>query len=283
MKTSIAVIALASLLAPAGLDLGIDLTKATQEEFQRYVKTVEATVDARTGGKRRFLWVDESAVRLQRVKDRGEVVIERTLGKGPQGITDGLVHDWIGTVFIKGVTLDQTLAMVQDYGRHKTIYPEVMDSKIISREGDHFVIFLRFMKKKAMVTAVLDTEHDAEYFRLDANRVYSRSRTIRIQEVKNMGTPDERKLPPGSDSGFMWALDSYWRFAARDGGVYVECQAVSLSRSIPFWARAITIGLIGPIVNDLPRESLLGTLTATRDAVQKAAAAATPSTRAATK
>lgn len=283
MKTSIAVIALASLLAPAGLDLGIDLTKATQEEFQRYVKTVEATVDARTGGKRRFLWVDESAVRLQRVKDRGEVVIERTLGKGPQGITDGLVHDWIGTVFIKGVTLDQTLAMVQDYGRHKTIYPEVMDSKIISREGDHFVIFLRFMKKKAMVTAVLDTEHDAEYFRLDANRVYSRSRTIRIQEVKNMGTPDERTLPPGSDSGFMWALDSYWRFAARDGGVYVECQAVSLSRSIPFWARAITIGLIGPIVNDLPRESLLGTLTATRDAVQKAAAAATPSTRAATK
>lgn len=43
----------------------------------------------------------------------------------------------------------------------------------------------------------------------------------------------------------------------------MECQAVSLSRDIPWgldW-------LIGPIVNDLPRESLANTLLATRTAL----------------
>jgi hypothetical protein len=63
----------------------------------------------------------------------------------------------------------------------------------------------------------------------------------------------------------MWRLNSYWRFVERDGGVYIECQAVSLSRGIP--VKWLLGWLIGPIVNDLPKESLLNTLTATRAGV----------------
>jgi hypothetical protein len=148
------------------------------------------------------------------------------------------VHDWIGAVFIKGATLSQAIAFVQDYDHHKEFYgPEVVDARIISRDGEHFVLYMRLMKRKMMVTVVLNTEHDAQFFPLDKTRWHSRSRTTKVAQVENPGTPQERVLPAGTGGGYMWALNSYWRFVERDGGVYVECQAVSLSRGIPWLAK----------------------------------------------
>jgi hypothetical protein len=73
-------------------------------------------------------------------------------------------------------------------------------------------------------------------------------------------------MPVGNDHGFLWRLDSYWRFEERDGGVYIECEAISLTRDIPTglaW-------LIEPIIRQLPQESLVNTLRATRNAVVQA-------------
>jgi hypothetical protein len=251
-------IGLSAAPAPAAVS---DLRPTTVEAFQRYVQGVEAGIDSRIGGQQTFLWADSSPARLARVR-RGEVVTERASGSQPVGVPDGLVHDWIGAVFIPGVGLSDTIAFLQNYDQHKSFYREVIDSKLLSREGEHFVVFLRLQKKK-VITVVLNTAHDARYVPLDATRWHSRSRSTRIAEVQNPGTPDERELPVGGGHGFMWFLNSYWRFAERDGGVYVECQAVSLSRGIP-WGLG---WLIGPIVNDLPRESLANTLIATRAAL----------------
>jgi len=107
---------------------------------------------------------------------------------------------------------------------------------------------------------VLNTEHDARYFPLDATRCYSRSCATRIAEVEHPGTPEERELPPGNDQGFLWRLNSYWRFEERDGGVYVECEAISLTRPVP----AGLGWLIEPFIKNLPRESLANTLRETR-------------------
>ena len=51
----------------------------------------------------------------------------------------------------------------------------------------------------------------------------------------------------------------------RDGGVYVECEAVSLTRDTP---RGLG-WLIEPVIRDLPRESLINTLRKTREALGK--------------
>jgi hypothetical protein len=239
-----------------------DLKPATAAAFQSYVQRVEAQADERVSGKKNFLWLDDSPERRARVL-RGEAVTERTAGTKPVEVPGGLVHDFVGTVFIKGVTLAQTLAFVQDYDHHKEFYgPEVMDSRILSRNDEHFVLYMR-LKKKKVITVVLNTEHDAQFFPLDQARWHSRSRTTRIAEVQNPGTPEEREQPVGGGYGVMWNLNSYWRFLERDGGVYVECRAVSLSRGIP-WGLG---WLIGPIVNDLPKESLTNTLVATRTGV----------------
>ncbi len=265
VRTLIAALALvgtgaAALPAP----MLAELKPATMEAYQRYIRRVEADVDRRIRGEQPFLWSDSSQARLARLR-RGDIVTERTAGNGPVEVPDGLVHDWSGAVFVPGVNLHDALTLLQNYDGHKSVYPEVADSKLLSRNGDQFSIFLRLKKKKFLVTVVLNTTHDAQYFRLDATRGHSRSHATRITQVDNPGERDEREMPPGDDSGYMWALNSYWRFAARDGGVYLECQAVSLSRRIPTglgW-------LVGPLVNDLPGESLAGTLSATRAALTR--------------
>ena len=122
---------------------------------------------------------------------------------------------------------------MQDYNHHKDIYkPEVIDSRLIGHSGNDFKIQLRLLKKK-VITVVLDTYYDVHYVPVDKTRWYSRSYSTRIQEVDNAGKPDERLQPAGKDHGFLWRLYSYWRFVERDGGVYMECQAVSLTRDIP--------------------------------------------------
>ena len=123
--------------------------------------------------------------------------------------------------------------MVQDYDHHKDVYkPEVIDSRVISHTGNDFRIYLRLLKKK-VITVVLDTEHEVQYTPVDRTRWRSVSRTTKIAEVKNAGKPDEREMPPGTGEGFLWKLNSYWRFEERDGGTWMECEAVSLTRDVP--------------------------------------------------
>jgi len=242
----------------------VGLNPDTQRAFEQYIGITETRVDERARGLRPFLWIDDGGDRRERVRT-GEILVERSSVDQPTEVPGGLVHDWIGAVFVPEVTLNRTLALLQDYDHHKLVYrPEVMDSRLMTRNGDRFTAYLRLRKKK-LITVVLDTEHEARYVRLDRARSYSLSRSTRIVEVENAGTPGERTLPAGADHGYLWRLNSYWRIEEGDGGVYVECQAVSLTRGIP-----VGLGwLIGPIINSLPRESLERTLAATLDALAK--------------
>src|SRR5262249_6480634 len=159
-----------------------------------------------------------------------------------------------------GATVSQTVGLLQDYNNHKNLYkPEVVDSKLLSRQGDDFLAYLRFYKKK-IIGITLNTEHAAHYGRLSPTRAYSRSRTTKVAEVENAGEKNEREKPPGNDNGFLWALNSYWRIEERDGGVYVQCEAISLTRGIPM---ALSL-IIKPFVTELPKESLYTTLNSTR-------------------
>jgi hypothetical protein len=150
--------------------------------------------------------------------------------------------------------------MVQNYDNHKNVYkPEVIDSRLLDRSGNDFKIRLLLLKKKVL-TVVLNTDHDVRYFPLDKARCHSRSYSSRIVEVVNYGKSEQHELPVGEDRGFLWRVYSYWKFQERDGGVYVECEAISLTRSIPTG----TGWIIKPIIRSLPRESLSNTLAATR-------------------
>ena len=245
----------------AGLLAAVELKPRTAQAFDEYVRRLESRLDEQQKGPT-FLWADQAPDRAARLR-QGQVLAESVTGKNAIAVPDGLIHDWIGAIFIPGVSLDQVLRLVEDYDHHKDVYkPEVIDSRLAGRSGNDFRIFLRLLKKK-VITVVLDTWYDVRYMEIDKARWASRSHSTKIQEVENAGKPNERAQPPGNDHGFLWRLDSYWRFAERDGGVYMECEAVSLTRDIPTglgW-------MIEPIVRQLPKESLVNTLRKTRDAL----------------
>jgi hypothetical protein len=121
---------------------------------------------------------------------------------------------------------------------------------------------LRFSMKK-VITVVVNTENEARFARLGSDRAQSRIYSLRVAEVADPGTPQEHERPVGRDGGFLWRLYTYWRFLERDGGTYVQCETISLTRSIPF----VFEWLIGPFVTSVPRESLTFTLEATRKAL----------------
>lgn len=246
--------------APAA---GADLQPRTVTAFDRYVRASEQRMD----GDGSFLWVDGlPADRKQTTLGelrRGELLIERltTRERGKEiEVPDGLVHHWLGLVFVPGATVDQALALLQDYDRHAEIYrPAVARSRLLSRDGDGFRVYLRFTMKK-VITVVVNTENEARFTRLGPGSAQSRIYSTRIAEVDEADTPREREKPVGRDGGYLWRLYTYWRFLERDGGTYVQCESISLTRGIPLgfgW-------LIGPFVTSIPRETLAFTLETTR-------------------
>lgn len=242
-----------------------ELRAATLRGFQNYVTSADLRngESLRTGA---YLWIDglskEARKEAQTTLQQGGVAVKQLHGKDPD-IPGGMIHDWQGIVFIPGARLDEVLAFLQDYNNHATYYaPDVERARIESRDGDHFQVFMRFRRHK-VVTVVLNTEQDITYFHDSPTRAHSRSKAIRIREVADPGTASEKEKSPDQENGFLWQMDTWWRMEERDGGVYVQNEAITLTRDIPTglgW-------LIGPFVTSIPKETLEFTLGATRRGV----------------
>jgi len=247
----------------------VSLTPSTLEAFHRYIASTETQNDESLVAEN-FLWIDslprkERQDAYARLK-RGEIAMRRvpaeSSGANPE-IAGGMIHDWEGIVFIPGVKLDQILGVLEDYNHHAIIYaPDVERANIEEQNGNHYLVFLRFRRTK-VVTVVLDTEHEVNYFRDSPTLAHSRSSAIRIAEVEDPGGPKEKEKKPGEDQGFLWRMETWWRVQEKDGGVYVQNQVVSLTRDLP----AGLGWLIEPFITSIPKESLEFTLGATRRAV----------------
>lgn len=240
----------------------VQLNPQTLAAFYAYIHHAETEAKQTLHESGLFLWSDFNSERVQKVRAQ-QVVAQFWSGRGPVKAPSGLIHDWIAAAFIPESTIQEIFGVIQDYDNHKNIYkPEVLNSKLISRQDDDFQIYLRLLKKK-IITVVLDTDHEVHYRLVGPTRWVCHSYTTRIAEVENAGSQDERVLQPDTGYGFLWRLYSYWRFEQRDAGVVVECRAISLTRDVPFglgWA-------IEPIIKKLPKESLINTLAATRQAL----------------
>jgi hypothetical protein len=240
----------------------VDLRPQTVEAFHAYIDGAEAAMEQTSGHDDSFLWSDGNSEMAHQVS-AGQIVAQFWSGGGAIKVPNGLVHDWIAAGLIAGATVKDVLALIQNYDNYKNVYkPEVIASRLISQQDGDFKIQLRLLKKKVL-TVVLDTDHDVHYRCLSRTRWICRSRTTRVAEVENEGTPKERVLPPDTGHGFLWRLYSYWRFEERANNVLMECRAISLSRDVP-----LGLGwMLEPIIQKFPKESLVNTLEATRRAL----------------
>jgi hypothetical protein len=246
------------------------LKPSTTEAFNLYVRLTDRRSDEELKRGTHLLWIDglpeTERAQAYRELQHGAVKMRKleTLENGAAiRCPDGLIHHWVGLAFIPGAKLADVLSVLEDYNQHAVYYaPDVERSKIESRDADHFRVFLRFRRHK-VVTVVLNTEHDVQYFLDSDTKAHSRSSAVRIAQVENAGKSGEREKTPGDDDGFLWRMETWWRMIEADGGVYVQSEVVSLTRDIP----AGLGWLIGPYVTSIPKESLAFTMEATRKAV----------------
>src|SRR3984893_1920208 len=238
-------------LTPAAVNAA-SLEPATLKAWEEYVESASGRMMQRLSPGNVFLWVDEDPERFAKVR-AGEIVVSPVGPQNPKRVPSGLIHDWMGAAFIADVTLQDVLQVVRDYGRYKEIYlPTVVNSSAIDtgETKDRFSMLL--IHKSSFLKTALDADYESYYTHVDDRRLYSTTRAIRIQEVVDYGTPTQRMLPEGEGKGIMWRLFSITRYAQRDGGVYVEFEAIGLSRDIPSSLRWI----VEPVVRRTSRASL---------------------------
>jgi hypothetical protein len=266
-RVLVAAVALVSLCRPTTAVAGPPSAEALAA-WQTYAAATERRIDAELARGDPFL-VEEVVAPGKGTRARGAAggdsvfVFKMPIppGGGSTGHPDdALIHHWLGSVFVPGVSVADVLAFVQDYDHHAGKFPDAVGSKLLSRNGDHYDAYLKLRRTK-VITVYYNTEHSVDYSVYGPDRASSRSIGTKIAELQDVGTPREREKTPAENSGYMWRLNSYWRFLGVPGGVVVECESISLSRDIPTglgW-------LIGRFVNSIPRESLEQTLVGIRN------------------
>jgi hypothetical protein len=263
---------LATAIVFCHLARAAELKQKTTSAFDRYVAATEARFanELRPGGP--FLYIDalknDDRQKAYDQLKQGEILVEKLETKAPgvsADVPDGIVHHWVGLIFISGATLAQTLPVVKDYDRRAELYkPDIIASHTTWHKGDDYKMFLRLHQKK-FTTVVFNTDYDVHWGAVSATKMFSNSISTRIAEVKDRDKPDGPELPVGTGHGYLWRLNTYWRFEEKDGGVYLQCEALSLTRDIPTglgW-------LLKPLVTSIPKASLNRALGQTRKVVQE--------------
>jgi len=245
----------------------IDLQPATRIAFDAYVAGVEARIARELAAGRGFLGSDfgdaASAASTRRALLDGGMPIARLQATGADGkdlsVPDGIVHHWRGAVLVPGARLDPVLKDLQSPDPRRYVQDDVLEFRMLSQRGDEAQVFLKLVRR-SIVTATYNTEHAVRFVRLAPDRAHSRSVATRIAEIENAGTPQERELPVGRDRGFLWRMNSYWRYERVPQGVLVELESVTLSRDLPGAVRFVA----GPIIDSVARDSIERTLRALR-------------------
>lgn len=240
------------------------LTPETAKAFEAHVKAAEAELENRWAGRAPFFALASSAEEQKRIM-KGDLVIHPVSKANPEDVPDGLVHDWIGSVYIPNASVSQVLTVLQDFDHHSKIYPEIVRSRLVKRQGDDITGYWRLERKQQFVPAVFDVLQEAHYKELAPGRWICRAYANDIREVQDAGTSKERDYALGTGLGLLWRMNAFWSLEAKGSGVVAECRTISLSRSIPSgmgW-------MIKPFIQNVPRESLTSTLLNTRKTIAR--------------
>jgi hypothetical protein len=240
-------------------------TSAAIAAFNSYSLAVESRLTQQHASPNIFLAPvsnpESSETRLR----HGDLIVEKLTPPTNTILPGALLHHWRGTAFAPGAKaadFERLMRDVNSYPQHFS--PQVLQARASTQNADRMQTFMR-VRQKHVLTVVMDTSYDITFGQLDPQHGYSISRSTRIAEIDAPGTTAERTLTANQEHGFLWRLNTYWTYEERDGGLYLQIEAISLTRSIPNglgWA-------IRPYVESIPRESLEFTLRSTCNALRK--------------
>lgn len=244
--------------------LAAEPSPAAVSGFNTYIATVESRLEWQHRSEQGFIAsVASNPANKTRLR-QGELIIEQLTPSSGADLPGAMLHHWRGTVFAAGAKAADFERLMRDFDAYPGRYsPQVLRAKVLSARDGRYQVVMR-VRQRHVLTVVMDTAYDVAFGRLDARHGFSASHSTQISEIDAPGSSAERALSPGEDHGFLWRQEIYWSYAERDGGLYMQIESVSLTRSIPAglgWA-------LGPFVASVPRESLEFTLRVTRNALR---------------
>ena len=252
-----------------------ELKQETLAAWHRYTEATEGRIARELEHGERFLVLDfqPDAQQMRRELLAGRPLVARMETRDANGdaikVPKGRIHHWRGAILVPNADVDHVVDGLQFAIPPHELQNDVLDSRVLWRAGDTLGLFLK-LSRKAVVTGHYNTEHEVEYVRPGGARAWSRSRATRIAELAHFGTPSEREKPVGNDRGFLWRLNVYWRYEQVAGGVLMESEVVTLSRSVPLLMR----WMVAPIVTRESRAALVDMLQAMRIKLDPGAPAA---------
>ncbi len=217
--------------------------------FNTYTHTVELRLAQHHRSADNFLALPGDPATRAQIRS-GQLLLEQlTTPTTP----DTLLHHWRATTFVPNATPADFERLLQNFSAYpQNFAPQIVSSTILSRTPADTLLRLR-TRQHHVVTVILDTTCNVTFAALDPDHGYSISRSTRIDQIS-----------PSGDDGFLYRLNTYWSYEQRDGGLYLQIESLSLTRSIPHglaWA-------VRPYVESIPRESLVFTLNSARNALE---------------
>src|SRR5580658_1505482 len=167
MTTRTALAILFLLLSPT-LSEAAEPKQETLRAWDDYIRSVNASVADRVAGTRPFLWVDDSSEILRRVQ-HGEMVVTN---HDPRKVPQGMIHHWVGAMFVPNVTLDLVMLALNSYDRYSEMYkPLIRKTAVLDRAGDIVKLNVLAVQKAFSVTAAVDTDEEIRITRPAPNRI----------------------------------------------------------------------------------------------------------------
>jgi hypothetical protein len=236
------------------------------------VEKTERRIKEELSSSSKFLALDFQdpihAARERKAVLAGEIIAKQ-VSTDPKGesirVPDGMIHHWRGSTFIPGVNLNFVLSRIQNPTAEDTKQEDVLDSRVLERTPEQLRLYLKLQRSK-IVTVMYNTEHLVQYKLNGKDRASSRSIATKIAEIERLSGDVEKEKPEGHDRGFLWKMNSYWRYQQVEGGVIVELESMTLSRSIPRLLAAIA----SPIIKSVAHESMERTLKSMRTRLVRA-------------
>jgi hypothetical protein len=255
MRRAVLIVAVCCSGLAAGTARAAELQVETSEAYDAYIHKARQDFLARVAA-------------TDSLRVRGNGVLSAGPGRldGIVEVAGGLVHDWVGTAFMPGFTLQEVLDVSRAYSSYQTLYKAIVLSRLLGHEGDAYRVLLRVKEGEAGITAVLEIRSTIRYVARTDQSVYVISNADEIRQVQNAGRADERLLPAGRDSGYLWRANTFTHLFEHQGGVYVEMETIALSRRFP----PLLGWVIEPIARRLGRKSVQTSLQEFLAAVQKA-------------
>jgi len=228
------------------------LQPETIEAWDAYIANTEDRIEREVQSESGFLIQDFCAKPQEtrrKILEGGVVVapMETIDGEGNGiPIPDGRIHHWRGSIFLPGVGLEEYLHRALNPSEEGPHQSEVLEYRILEKKPYELKVFIKMVRRRFVLLAY-NTEHHITYRRYGDGRASGRSEATKIAEIVELGKPHEREKPVGRDRGFLWRLNSYWRFEEVEGGLIVEGESMLLSRDIP--------GILKPVIEALIRRS----------------------------